>query len=297
MRIPCDAYIEPWSQGARAGRAHSSLRPAVAKGSSVAVDRDEVKGGPRAGLPRECGAARLWACQGRAMRRGSASSPAAGTRPALRRPAPTRPALTHRVVAQARDVCLFVGKSPGSKAHLVCKVDEVVDIDARQVTDGLVGIRFAAPPVLLLVYNTRALLLEDFVRLLRKLTERRKIGTAVRFRYTPEQVLDSQRIEREQTAAVSTLQASTSASVPASVANAMGSLYASAARSAAPAVHLPTRTSPSSKSAEGAGRQSAFEEPLKTALDVRPGSPPLRACSVLRGPESWCAVAHASWAT
>ncbi len=183
-------------------------------------------------------------------------------------------------MAQARDVCLFVGKSPGSTPHLVCKVDEVVDIDARQVTDGLVGIRFAAPPVLLMVYNTRALLLEDFVRLLRKLTERRKIGTAVRFRYTPEQVLDSQRIEREQAAAMSTLQASSSvpsASVPASVASAMGSLYASAARSATHAVHLPTRTSPSSKSAEGADTQSAFEEPLKTALDVRPGSPCARA--------------------
>lgn len=170
-------------------------------------------------------------------------------------------------------MCLFVGKSPGNRPHLVSKVDDIVDIDARQVTDGRVGIRFAAPPVLVLVYNTRALLLEDFVRLLRKLTERSKIGTAVRFRYTPEQVLDSQRIEREQAAAVSALHASNGES-PALTA--MGSWYASAARSTQHAhpVPLPTRTSPRgspSKSVEGAGRPHAPEGPLKTVLDVNPG--------------------------
>ena len=173
-------------------------------------------------------------------------------------------------------MCLFVGKSPGNRPHLVSKVDDIVDIDARQVTDGRVGIRFAAPPVLVLVYNTRALLLEDFVRLLRKLTERSKIGTDLRFRYTPEQVLDSQRIEREQAAAVSTLHASNGESAP--VVTALGSWYASAARSTPHAhpVPLPTRTSPyasPSKSVEGAGRPNAHapEGPLKTVLDVNPG--------------------------
>lgn len=176
-------------------------------------------------------------------------------------------------------MCLFVGRSPGNRPHLVSKVDDIVDIDARQVTDGRVGIRFAAPPVLVLVYNTRALLLEDFVRLLRKLTERSKIGTAVRFRYTPEQVLDSQRIEREQAAAISTLHASNVESVPT-----LGSWYASAARSTSHAHQGPLsmRTSPRaspSKFVEGVGRLNAHaaEEPLKTVLDVNPR--PFRVCT------------------
>ena len=42
MRIPCDAYIEPSSQSARPGRAQN-CRPAVCKGTSIAVDRDEVR--------------------------------------------------------------------------------------------------------------------------------------------------------------------------------------------------------------------------------------------------------------
>jgi hypothetical protein len=42
MRITCDAYIEPSSQGARLGRAQN-FRPAVCKGTSIAVDRDEVR--------------------------------------------------------------------------------------------------------------------------------------------------------------------------------------------------------------------------------------------------------------
>jgi hypothetical protein len=42
MRIPCDAYIEPSSQSARPGRAQNG-RPAVCKGTSIAVDRDEVR--------------------------------------------------------------------------------------------------------------------------------------------------------------------------------------------------------------------------------------------------------------
>jgi hypothetical protein len=42
MRITCDAYIEPSSQGARLGRAQN-FRPTVCKGTSIAVDRDEVR--------------------------------------------------------------------------------------------------------------------------------------------------------------------------------------------------------------------------------------------------------------
>ena len=72
-----------------------------------------------------------------------------------------------------------------------------MDIDSRQVNNGCLGLRMAEPPVLLMIYNARALVLEDFVRLLRKLTECRKLGTTVCFHYPPEHVLDGQRIERE----------------------------------------------------------------------------------------------------
>ena len=172
------------------------------------------------------------------------------------------------------NVCLFVGKSPGSRPHLVCKVDDVVDIDARQVNDGIVGIRVGAPHVLVMIYNTRALLLEDFVRLLRKLTERRKIGTAVRFRYTPEQVLESQRIEREQTAAVTNLQASSSAngtSVFQGKTDVLGSLYMPIGGHEAAfshAVHHHTHTSPGGGSRRDEGSETVLEEPLKIALNV-----------------------------
>jgi len=147
-----------------------------------------------------------------------------------------------------------------------------MDIDARRVNDGCVGIRVGAPPVLVMVYNTRALVLEDFVRLLRKLTERRKIGTAVRFRNTPEQALQSQRIECEQAAAMSLHSRSInsalmqqSAAVPKNVANVFGGLYMSATGSHTSGhsqpVQLPTCTSP--------GGGLADESPLKAALDVR----------------------------
>ena len=167
---------------------------------------------------------------------------------------------------QARDVCLFVGKMPGNRPHLVCKVENVVDIDVRQVTEGCLGLRISAPPVQIMIYNTRALVLEDFVRLLRKLTERRKTGTAVRFKNTPEQVLESQRIERETMTNVS----ANSAMLPASVANALGGLYmqASASHAAAPN-NLATRASPGGTAAQPTSADAPPSQPLKAALDVR----------------------------
>ena len=101
----------------------------------------------------------------------------------------------------ARDVCLFVGRPAGRGAipapgpHVVCKIDDITDIDARQVNAGCLSVKIAAPPVLVMMWGTRALVLEDFLRLLRKLTESRKVGTSVRFRYSPEQVLESQRVD------------------------------------------------------------------------------------------------------
>jgi len=168
---------------------------------------------------------------------------------------------------QARDVCLFIGKSPGITPHLGCKVDDITDIDSRQVSDGCVLLRIATPPVLVMIYNTRALLLEDFVRLLRKLTERRKVGNVVRLRYTPEQVLESQRIEREQAAAVTNLHLLNevrSTSVPKSVANLLGDLCLS---------NSGGHTSPARASFQGNAHPAQnsvrmSSEPLKAALDV-----------------------------
>ena len=37
------------------------------------------------------------------------------------------------------------------------------------------------------VYNARALVLEEFMRLMRKLTERRNVGATIKFRSFPEQ--------------------------------------------------------------------------------------------------------------
>ena len=103
-----------------------------------------------------------------------------------------------------------------------------MNIDSRQVNNGCLGLRMAEPPVLLMIYNARALVLEDFVRLLRKLTECRKLGTTVCFHYTPEHVLDGQRIERERELAASmSMSKSGSAAVPHSVANVLGAMYMS----------------------------------------------------------------------
>ena len=117
-----------------------------------------------------------------------------------------------------------------------------------------------------MIYNTRALVLEDFVRLLRKLTERRKVGTAVRFRNTPEQVLESQRVERE------TRETATngSAMVPTNVANVLGGLYmhASGSHPAAPN-NLATRTSPGGTVQPIPCADASTHQPLKAALDVR----------------------------
>ena len=155
----------------------------------------------------------------------------------------------------------------------MCKVDDVVDIDARKVNEGCVGLRVGAPPLFLMIYNTRALLLEDFVRLLRKLTERRKIGNSVRFRYTPEQVLESQRIEREQAAAMTSLHhnsTSRSAAVPKSVSNVLGDLFLNVsgghtAGSSRP-VHLPVRTSPGRASADGPSSTSAPGDSIEVSV-------------------------------
>jgi hypothetical protein len=148
----------------------------------------------------------------------------------------------------------------------VCKVEDVVDIDARQVNDGCIGLRLSAPPVQVMIYNTRALVLEDFVRLLRKLTERRKIGTSVRFRCSPEQVLESQRIERETV----TNGSINSAVLPANVANVLGGFYMQASASYAGAAIASTRTSPSASAAQHASSAEATpSQPLKAALDVR----------------------------
>lgn len=163
-------------------------------------------------------------------------------------------------------MCLFVGKTPGHRPHLMCKVEDVVDIDARQVNDGCIGLRISAPPVQVMIYNTRALVLEDFVRLLRKLTERRKIGTSVRFRCTPEQVLESQRIERE----TMTNGSANSAVLPANVANVLGGLYMQASASDAAAASATTRTLPGASAAQYTSSAEAPPiQPLKKAFDVR----------------------------
>ncbi|KAJ1472041.1 hypothetical protein T484DRAFT_3468721 [Baffinella frigidus] len=91
---------------------------------------------------------------------------------------------------ESRSVILVVSAKE-SNTPLECKVDSMVAMDTRRLNEGSVAIRFASPPVSLQLFNARALLLEDLVRMLAKLASGRRLGVAVQFSSSPTAVLAS----------------------------------------------------------------------------------------------------------
>ncbi|EKX32708.1 hypothetical protein GUITHDRAFT_148425 [Guillardia theta CCMP2712] len=93
----------------------------------------------------------------------------------------------------SRDICVFIETDGGGGRSLACKVEDLSDLDSKKLPEGCLGLRFSSPPVQVMLFNARAILLQDLLRLLKKLTEKRRVGSSLRFRFTPLEVLQADR--------------------------------------------------------------------------------------------------------